>query len=156
MLSIWIGLHDLGKAIPAFQHQHEQTKKILHDAGLPFIEGRYDSTTSIHHGHASISLLYLWLRRDNTFSPELADLMESMAAFVGFHHGKLLRVDQWRTYAAVRDGGPLGKRQWREPQLQLADEVIKAWNPVWPRTTSVSDPWPSWLLGFAGWVTLAD
>src|SRR3982751_2154262 len=78
MLSIWIGLHDIGKGIPAFQHQHEETKKLLVDAGLPFID-RYDSTTSIHHGHASISLLYLWLQRNTDFSPELAELMESMA-----------------------------------------------------------------------------
>lgn len=149
-LSLWIGLHDVGKAIPFFQAQHAYSKGKL--GKYLYFKQHYGRNDRLHHGHASIAILQAWLTRQDL--PEATQhTLESTAAFVGFHHGRLCTAATWY-WAAER--GLLGGTHWHCEQQALADAVIEAWGlpdltalPQLPAT-------PDWLLGFAGWVTLAD
>ncbi len=155
LLSLWIGFHDIGKAIPTFQSQHPYSMDLLIRAGFSF---RF--TQRKHHGHASIAILYEWLQRE---SDPLAPFFEKVAAFVGFHHGLLypqgggMQPMGWRADAS--DQSILGDEVWREARYALLDAVRRTWMEQYPIEAEPSvkpSASPSWLLGFAGWVTLAD
>ncbi|CCH51597.1 putative protein ygcB [Fibrisoma limi BUZ 3] len=155
-LSIWIGLHDLGKGIPNFQGMHAPSQQKLTDAGLIF----HERPNRLHHGHASIAIVWRWLRaKDLPFDT----LLDATAACVGIHHGKLCHSDCWEEVAEdEKPNAVLGNEEWKRAQLDLAEAVFTAWGADWPdlsRFESIGGPndaWPDWLMAFAGWATLAD
>ena len=150
-LSLWIGLHDLGKATPSFQFQ---------DPGAPYLARmrRHGFTLTgaserIHHGHATIGILVReWLDEGGPL-----DFRESLGAFIGFHHGRLIPKRRWREMAHVRPE-QLGGPDWREQQGHLLRAVHDAWAERYGLVppTQTPDGTPDWLLGLAGWATLAD
>jgi CRISPR-associated endonuclease/helicase Cas3 len=155
-LSIWIGLHDLGKGIPSFQEMHLPSKQGLTEAGLLF----HERPNRLHHGHASISIMHRWLRQQGL---PLDTLLDAAAACVGIHHGKLCLKSCWESVA--NDNKPnaaLGGPAWQAAQHELAEAVFAAWGATWPaaeqcRTINrLLTGWPDWLMAFAGWTTLAD
>jgi CRISPR-associated endonuclease/helicase Cas3 len=155
-LSIWIGLHDLGKGIPGFQEMHEPTKEKLITAGLAF----HERPNRLHHGHASTAIVHNWLRAKNL---PYDTLLDAAAACVGIHHGKLCRDEVWYSVAEEkRPNSALGGPTWKSVQLELAEAVFAAWGAPWPdpkhpsATSLDRAPWPDWLMAFAGWATLAD
>lgn len=148
VLSLWLGLHDVGKAIPGFQPLHEPSWELLREAGF---DRPSAADEPFHHGHATIPLLWRWIRAAD-FEAKTARFLRRAAMFVGFHHGRLCT----RSHASNNDL-KLGTGLWKEAQQGLITAVVEAWNPVWPDAPDVPRrQWPSWLLGFAGWVTLAD
>lgn len=155
-LSIWIGLHDLGKGIPSFQEMHEPSKLHLFQVGLIF----HQQPHRLHHGHASIAIVYCWLRAKDV---PYDTLLDAAAACVGIHHGKLCHSDVWEEVANDnRPNAVLGDQSWKKTQLDLAEAVFSVWGGSWPDLTrlrtigTLSSPWPDWLMAFAGWATLAD
>ena len=157
-LSIWIGLHDLGKAIPSFQMLDNNSKDTLASCGLVFPE----EPNRLHHGHASIAIVHRWLRAQGL---ALDTLLDAAAACVGIHHGKICQSKVWEGVAQFdekNDKAVLGDQQWRAAQQQLAEAVFTAWGASWPdvdQLPSISrraGGWPNWLMAFAGWTTLAD
>ena len=154
-LSIWIGLHDLGKAIPNFQGMHPPSKKILERNGLIF----HPEPNRLHHGHASIAIVFRWLRSKGL---EHDTLLDAAAACVGIHHGKLCQSCVWEEVAEdIRPHAVLGDLKWRDAQQALAEQVFDVWGAVWPDLESLPivrapNAWPDWLMAFAGWATLAD
>jgi CRISPR-associated endonuclease/helicase Cas3 len=146
-LSFWIGLHDVGKALPFFQALHEPTQARLRERGLPLRR----SEKPPHHGHASISLLTRWIGK-REFDGKQTHLCRKLAAYAGFHHGRLRHRDKW-----FRAPPALGGSAWKPAQRALVDAVAEAWNPPRPADPSVERRRaPRWLLAFAGWTTLAD
>ena len=155
-LSIWIGLHDLGKGIPGFQEMNAPAKERLESAGLHF----HENPNRLHHGHASIAIAQRWLG-DKGF--ERRNLLDALAAFVGIHHGKLCQSKVWEGVAKdERPEAVLGTPVWKQAQHDLTGAVFMAWGAAippskdFPTLNSFKDPWPDWLLAFAGWATLAD
>ncbi len=155
-LSIWIGLHDLGKGIPNFQGMHEPSKQKQIHKGLVF----HERPNRLHHGHASIAIVWNWLRAKQ-LPPDT--LLDAAAACVGIHHGKLCHSDCWEYVAADKKlNSVLGDANWKQAQLDLAQAVFSAWGANWPDLTRFKtlggpkSPWPDWLMAFAGWATLAD
>ncbi|WP_457653172.1 CRISPR-associated helicase Cas3' [Rhodocaloribacter sp.] len=148
LLSFWIGLHDIGKAIPTFQALHEPSRKKLESAGLRF-EGY---TERKHHGHAGIAILAKW-----SASTPHAAFFEQIAAWVGAHHGRLYGWEHWKE---EQDKPAIfGDRAWTEAQHELLANVRKAWFDRYPVSNDVSPSEravPAWLVAFGGWVTLAD
>lgn len=154
LLSFWIGLHDIGKAIPTFQALHPPTQRKLEEQGLSF---RY-FTVRKHHGHASIAILYQWLKEEPQPS---AFLFEHIAAFVGFHHGRMHtrgedQEDGWRGDASKLQ--IIGDKPWKEARFALLDAIRDVWFDSYPieNRTDRAGTLEPWLVGFAGWVTLAD
>lgn len=155
-LSIWIGLHDLGKGTPNFQGMHEPSVKKLTDVELAF----HEKPNRLHHGHASIAIVWNWLRAAGLPN---ATLLDAAAACVGIHHGKLCHSNCWEEVADdPRPNAVLGNAVWKQAQLDLANAVFTAWGANWPDFSrfktigSSTSPWPEWLMAFAGWTTLAD
>ena len=155
-LSIWIGLHDLGKGIPGFQEMNEPAKQRLMDAGLDF----HPNLHRLHHGHGSIAIAHNWLG-NKAFANR--GLLHALAAFVGIHHGKLVQSKVWEDVAdSKRPEGALGSAVWKQAQHDLTEAVFSAWGAALPPTeqfpalNALRDPWPDWLMAFAGWATLAD
>lgn len=153
-LSIWIGLHDIGKAIPGFQGLHPHSKEKLSEK-FPFPA----EPERLHHGHATISIMYNLL---NAKGVKKHSLLEAMAAFVGIHHGILCTQKEWVANAQKSTtNSPLGNGLWKASQLQLVDEVLHSWGTPMPDfekipTLGLMERWPEWLMAFAGWATLAD
>ena len=154
LLSLWIGLHDLGKAIPGFQNLHEDSKDKLAECGLRSSAHK----DHVHHGHASIVIMHQWLD-DKGATPN--SVLHAAASCVGIHHGKLCQKKDWKTIRR-KSIGPLGDQSWREQQQQLMQAVADAWAPSWPdldqlpSLPGLREPWPDWLMAFSGWATLAD
>ena len=153
LLALVIGLHDAGKATPSFQSQHGPSRAKLEAAGLSF--GRTDEWR--HHGHASIPIVLGWidLLPDSPARP----LLRSLAAFVGFHHGRFDAAKAWESDRA------LGDAAWREQQQALVAALAEAWMQAhggWPALEGTPDAqrdgfaYPPDLLAVAGWTTLAD
>jgi CRISPR-associated endonuclease/helicase Cas3 len=151
-LSFWIGLHDLGKAIPSFQFQdeHAQYLKRMQREGFTLRPG---PQVRFHHGHATISILSRELTGGNADVPPSFE--ESLAAFVGFHHGHLTHRASWRKAGF---GDALGDEEWAHQQTLLLHAVREAWADRYGLAEPGNRlaPTPDWLLGLAGWATLAD
>ena len=159
-LSIWIGLHDLGKGIPSFQGMPGAAPQIVAALAAQGLVIHPDANR-LHHGHASIAIVHNWLRAKKL---PYDTLLDAAAACVGIHHGKLCRSDVWEDVA--EENAPhtaLGGPAWKSVQLALAEAVFTAWGAPWPDLhcfatigSTSSLPWPDWLMAFAGWATLAD
>ncbi|RME55923.1 MAG: CRISPR-associated helicase Cas3' [Caldilineae bacterium] len=148
VLSFWIGLHDIGKAIPTFQALHPPSREKLEAAGFRF-EGFNERK---HHGHASIAILAGWLshRKGSPF-------FEQVAAWVGAHHGRLYARQYWEN--DLSNPGILGDQNWKAARHALLDALHKVWFARHPVQASVAPPghlMPTWLPAFGGWATLAD
>lgn len=155
-LSVWIGLHDLGKGTPNFQGMHEPSKQRQLQAGFIY----HERPNRLHHGHASIAIVWNWLRSKNLPHDTLLD---ATAACVGIHHGKLCQSDCWESVAEDTSlNAVLGNTMWKQAQQELAESVFTAWGAEWPNLDqfdsigTAKNPWPDWLMAFAGWTTLAD
>ncbi len=145
--SFWIGLHDAGKAIPFFQALHEPTRMRLQTREMSLHQV---GTKPLHHGHATISLLRDWIDECDQ-SQKQQRFYQKLAAYAGFHHGRLQHRSEWfRTPLA------LGGSAWQPAQRNLVSAVAEAWNPPWPNAPAAHRNDPRWLLAFAGWTTLAD
>lgn len=158
-LSIWIGLHDLGKGIPSFQGMPGAAPQVVTQLAAAGLVIQPDANR-LHHGHASIAIVHNWLR-DKKLPYDI--LLDAAAACVGIHHGKLCRDEVWLSVAEEnRPHAALGGPAWKIAQTALAEAVCAAWGTPWPELSNfrpigtTQDPWPDWLLAFAGWATLAD
>ncbi|WP_019991492.1 CRISPR-associated helicase/endonuclease Cas3 [Rudanella lutea] len=166
-LSIWIGLHDLGKGIPSFQGIPGAAPEVVYklaEAGLHV----HPEANRLHHGHASIAIVRRWLHldidEDRQGKPLPESLLDALATCVGIHHGKLsLRRITDGVAEDKRIVAALGDNHWKQAQLDLANAVFNAWGANWPKTgrQNVIDRrsrsgWPDWMMAFAGWATLAD
>ena len=153
-LAFWIGLHDLGKAIPSFQFQDPNAAYLrrMRADGFTLEPGSLTASSRLHHGHATIAIL----SRDLTGGDPDAPLQfkESLGAFVGFHHGRLLDRTAWRRHAL--SDAVLGGPHWAHAQGVLLRAVYAAWAERYGLTAPrcEPEPAPAWLLGLAGWATL--
>lgn len=153
-LAFWIGLHDLGKAIPSFQFQ-EQDAAYLQTMRAAGFRLRHDAgTIPLHHGHATIAILYRELNGSNLAAPP--SFKESLAAFIGFHHGHLTHQTAWRGNAC--HAPVIGGADWQRQQGLLLRNVYAVWDARYGLARPSPDvaPAPDWLLGLAGWATLSD
>lgn len=158
-LSIWIGLHDLGKGIPSFQGMPGAAPLIVAALAAQDLSIHPDANR-LHHGHASIAIVHNWLRDRGL---PLNTLLDAAAACVGIHHGKLCGSEVWKSVAGDQKAtAALGGATWRQAQGELAEAVFTAWGATWPASdqcptiNTLSGTWPDWLMAFAGWTTLAD
>jgi CRISPR-associated endonuclease/helicase Cas3 len=81
LLAFWAGLHDLGKASPAFQRKYPPAQLDLKQAGFAF--PKVFARESFPHGAASARLLPPFLAE--TGLPER--MCKGIARSVGGHHG---------------------------------------------------------------------
>lgn len=82
LIAFWLGLHDLGKASPAFQRKHLPSITILEEAGLSF--PRTSSPSSASHATISAWALERLLPSETHLPPRFA---KKLARALGGHHG---------------------------------------------------------------------
>jgi CRISPR-associated endonuclease/helicase Cas3 len=156
-LALCIGLHDLGKAIPPFQFQHSFSKtRLVQEHGFPFKQNYEQAEDQMAHGHASVLIFKRWIERQSELDAAQRKFMQNIALWIGFHHGNIVSKDHIEGKQHIA-----GSSVWKVAQDQLLEQVISAWQTQYPfsfprAVISRRKSHPSWLLAFAGFVTLAD
>jgi CRISPR-associated endonuclease/helicase Cas3 len=82
LVAFWAGLHDLGKASPAFQRKWLPAETELSQAGLAF--PKVFANEPFFHGAASAHMLLRLLEAETGMAPRLA---QGVARSIGGHHG---------------------------------------------------------------------
>jgi len=147
-LAFVTGLHDLGKACPAFQAQHTPSKQGLVEQGLFFEEQRVRKKTP--HGLVSAYVLRRSLPQQLGMEPYLA---RQIAYAVGGHHGVFPTAHELQRLGPSRRGGGDWDAVRAELFDALADNLGVRELPLWPDT--LADNWTFWTL-LAGLTSFAD
>ena len=154
-LALQIGLHDLGKAIPSFQLADEKAPHVraLRDRGFDLAGA---PEPRLHHGHATIALLYRALPEDERRRKPLG-FLEALHAVIGFHHGALTHYTHWRDCARM-EKPELGGPAWHPHQVRLLEAVTRTWQARYGEAAPSQEVAATvpWLLAVAGWATTAD
>jgi CRISPR-associated endonuclease/helicase Cas3 len=107
-IAFWAGLHDIGKASPAFQLQDEAARTYLRAAGLPCPD-----TDRLDHGTSTACILNSMLAGTFGYSSELA---LQVAFIAGAHHGAIPSSN--RICSAPERS--VGKGAWIPARVDLA------------------------------------
>ncbi|HUS69611.1 MAG TPA: CRISPR-associated helicase Cas3' [Anaerolineae bacterium] len=120
LLSLWVGLHDLGKATPVFQGGDRAALERLSGFGLKFPTRFVAQKPS--HGAISAKVLAGLLESETGVSADLAKLA---ARAVGGHHGT------WPLLLELQRLGEreLGGDEWGEVRRHLLRELVGLLNP---------------------------
>lgn len=151
-LCFMAGMHDIGKAIPSFQHLHVPSRDRLQTAGLTFpkkLLTKSRDAIRVHHAHATYALLRHWESRR---SPRSGPIFENLAFLLGLHHSKAVTLSSSRDRTEDRHGGP---DSWGKAQLDLIDCIVDILDPYIPGGTETKE-WQPWTYLFIGLVTYAD
>jgi len=120
-LAFWAALHDLGKASPGFQRQHDPSKARLQDAGwvFPRIVGRESS----RHGVITAYTLPAILEEAGAMPKRMA---RAVSCVVGGHHGS------WPTPREVQKltQDTIGDGQWVSSRLQIVSVLRELFQPA--------------------------
>jgi len=147
LIAFWAGLHDLGKASPAFQRLNKQAQDLLQSSGLSF--PRVFVRESCHHGFISAHVLPGLLADKTALSPSLA---KKVARALGGHHGA------WPSSMALLNlkSTQVGGQDWDAVRSRLLDEMMALFDP--PQvSTAVALPEENALLTLlSGFVSVAD
>jgi CRISPR-associated endonuclease/helicase Cas3 len=149
LLSFLAGVHDVGKASPAFAVQVAPLRNWMVDVGLamPRFEDLQDRST-MPHGLAGHVILRRWLTRHYGWADPDAD---RLAVIVGGHHGippNLAELNRARI-ASEQNERLLGDDRWHEVQDELLDHMAEvtgagaflrsdAWRPLPARLQSLA------------------
>lgn len=120
LLAFWAGLHDLGKACPAFQRQYTPAEATLAAAGLPFPPRLLEEKAV--HGTVSARALETLLATETALPARLA---KRVARAVGGHHG-IWPVS--RDLLDLKDS-QLGSAEWDGVRRELVHALISLLSP---------------------------
>ena len=143
-LAFWCGLHDIGKAIPAFQGKDKDSRMQLEQGGLDF-----DCTYSDTHHSIATSLIVSWLLEKESHLP--AKLTQRVATTIAGHHGLFPRPGD------LPKLNYLGNSQWRDKWQKLASALKKCLHLDVARVhKSETTPAHGFFLILAGLTSVAD
>lgn len=147
-LSFWAGLHDIGKASPAFQKQSEPAKAILEKEGFhfpPYSSSGYHATISTK---VLQNMMPQILHCDTTNSEEF---IEAMSVAIGGHHGSFPTSRELQAIGRRE----LGDSQWSDARRSL---IQKMWELAIPEKSLVAENRPShsFYVAFAALTSVAD
>ncbi len=115
LFSYWVGLHDLGKAGPAFQRKVAQKEQELKKQGLSF--PKVEPTDNAYHGYATTWILKDYFNQqgfDPFFAPQLA-------LALGGHHG------EWQTAGEINNSpyrdNHCGNQDWAKLQAEILEQL---------------------------------
>lgn len=144
-LAFWAGLHDLGKASPAFQGKSALARTWLREAGLPCRE----LASSLPHGILTAEFVpELLTERFPDFPRGLAN---RLGRTLGGHHGSFPRS------GAIRDidNNQRGGSGWKEVRRELFQEFAGQFY-LQEASMPGNDPGHGFFLLVAGLVSVAD
>ena len=147
-LAFAAGLHDLGKACPAFQSQHEASKQALLKGGLTFEKQLV--RTSTPHGWVSTCALRQLLPQQLNVDQRLA---RQIAYAVGGHHGVFPTAHELQRLGPSRRGGEDWDAVRTDLFNALADKLGVRELPPW--SDALADDQTFWTM-LAGLTSFAD
>lgn len=120
LIAFWVGLHDIGKASPAFQRKVKAQEMALETAGLHF--PRLFSPESAPHGTISTRVLGDLLQSETALGARPAN---RIALALGGHHGT------WPPPGAARGikDDQVGGAEWNDVRRELVNALHTAINP---------------------------
>lgn len=141
IVTFFAGAHDIGKASPAFQKKHDQTRRKLEEKGFRF--STHDKLQP--HGFVSACVLREFLGNRNSIA--------LLAKISGAHHGVFPRSEDLRMGQAS-----LGEKRWQEARQNLLCVLAYALGidlrGVVQEAGKIDDPAVVPLL--AGFISVAD
>jgi CRISPR-associated endonuclease/helicase Cas3 len=146
-VAFWAGLHDLGKASPAFQLCVDRIAESLRKA---FTQACLSCTypKNAPHGHVTAYALRLILGNAPFNLPK--DVAATVAAISGGHHGLFPTSADINALSSAARGGT----RWDEAREAIAQQVATALGlPTATRPTSLP---PSVAVALAGLISVAD
>ncbi len=149
LLAFWAGLHDLGKASPAFQRQWREAEASLSANGLPFPKRFVDEFCP--HGQITTATLPDVLAAE-THLPARAAVYIACAA--GGHHGAWPTHDQEQAVKGDERGGAEWDAIRRELLCVLRDVLQPPVLTAWPLSRTTDNN--AFLTWFSGMVSVAD
>lgn len=121
LLLQWLaGIHDIGKATPAFQIQIESLAAYCDSAGLK-IPSKLADRNSLPHGLAGQLILEKWLTTTHGWSLENA---RTYATVVGGHHGTYPTFEQ--LHLQQHSHHLLGEGPWNDAHASLLAEITES------------------------------
>jgi CRISPR-associated endonuclease/helicase Cas3 len=119
-LTVWLaGVHDIGKASPAFAVQCPPLAALMTRDGLP-VQGPYANRRELRHELAGHVCLVRWLRERHGWAEADA---HRLAVVVGGHHGVAPTLQQVRD--APHRTTLLGDQRWTEVQDEYLDRQVR-------------------------------
>ncbi|MCD6162316.1 MAG: CRISPR-associated helicase Cas3' [candidate division Zixibacteria bacterium] len=149
VFAYWAGLHDIGKATPAFQEQSKIHEKCLKNAGFvfPSLCGQ-----KISHGCLTEYIIRKSIQEENcNILKKQKIILKRIAIVLGGHHGKFPRDEDNRSIIAV------GDNQWNTARSELINSynnIIKS-EAIYQNTASVFVN-NSMLILLAGLTSVSD
>ena len=148
MLAFWAGLHDLGKACPAFQRLYSPAQATLKQAGVPF--PTVFGNQRFYHATASAKLLPELLQQECSLDRRPA---RAIARVLGGHHGGWPHPLELQKLTSSE----IGAANWDELRLALFRELRNCIDPPaleqWPADRIEQN---SLLAVLSGFVSVAD
>lgn len=120
LFAFWVGLHDLGKASPAFQRKFYPAEAHLKTMGLSFPDPT--SFTAEPHGLVSAWALPSYLKSDNLSDWEV----KLLARALGGHHGMWPTDHQYRSPNRMPN---LGGDHWKIIRDQIVERLKAVFQP---------------------------
>lgn len=146
-LAFWAGLHDLGKATPAFQGKWPVARDKLTSAGLPFPSNPIPKP----HGLLTAVCLPKLLRQHwPSLDPDLA---QRLAVALGGHHGIFPQADELNSVTRQSIGGYTKWHQLRRSLVELHAALCGVAELEPPRLVAVDH---AFFLFLAGLASVAD
>ena len=149
LLAFWAGLHDLGKASPAFQRQWREAEASLSAAGLPFSKRFVDEFCP--HGRITTATLRDVLAAETGLPARAA---ARIARAVGGHHGAWPTPADEQAVKSDERGGDEWDAVRRELLRVLRDVLQPPPFTSWPLSNPADDN--AFLCWFSGLVSVAD
>jgi CRISPR-associated endonuclease/helicase Cas3 len=148
LLTFWAGLHDLGKASPAFQRQWRAAEPLLSAVGLPFPRRFVDEFCP--HGRITAATLPDILAAETDLPPRAA---KRIARAVGGHHGAWPTPVEEQAIKSDERGGAEWDAVRRELLCVLRDVLQPPTLTAWPLSRADDNAFLTW---FSGLVSVAD
>lgn len=150
-LTFVVGLHDLGKASPAFQRKHEPIMPQLREQGLPFGFGQLDIphgvVTTVALGYRGSGLL------SNSDLIEDRRIAEALARIIGGHHGV------WPSVGQMRDAYDAAHQpEWKMAREALFNALRRLYDPpaLSDGLNASAESFNAFLMLVSGFTTIAD
>jgi len=148
LLAFWAGLHDLGKASPAFQRLYERAKVLLEEKGLDF--PRIFVRKACYHGTITARTLGSALEKCTNLARRPA---ARIARALGGHHGAWPIPGEMRKIRSTQLGG----EEWNALRHRLTDDLVYLFHP--PHVESLGGSLVeenTFLTLFSGLTVVAD
>jgi len=147
-IAYWSGLHDLGKASPAFQGKVARGRAQAESVGLEF---PHPAGSAPHGTLTARELPPLLSQSDGCPAPLPSDLAQRLATAVGGHHGVFPRAEE----LLFADPRSAGGHRWSEVRREIVHLLAGALG-LRNLTAPSGNPGNAFLFFLAGLTSVAD